>query len=303
MTRGAIYSAILHLSVFLLALFGLPSLLRDESLEVRAITVDVVTIDEETAAPKIDPEPAPAEPEPEPEPKQEAALPPPEPPQIEPPPAPEPPRVETPPPPPPEPLKQPEPTPEPELKPEPPPKPKKAEETPPEVTKPPQTTPILKPKLSVKEKKEEKKKVDFESVLRSVAETEQQRPTKKTGPEPEVQRPPPQTATAFSNKLTVSELDAIRHQIEQCWNVPVGARDVENLIVELSVDMNPDATVRQVRLIDNAGQYQSNAFFRAAADSAIRAMLNPRCSPLQLPLDKYDTWRTFTLNFNPKDMF
>jgi hypothetical protein len=140
-------------------------------------------------------------------------------------------------------------------------------------------------------------------VLRSVAESEPQRPTKETDPEPKPERPAPQTASAFSTRLTVSELDAIRHQIEQCWNVPVGARDAENLVVELNVDMNPDATVRQVRIVDRQGLYQSDAFYRAAADSAMRAVLNPRCSPLRLPLDKYETWRNFTLNFNPRDMF
>jgi hypothetical protein len=31
-------------------------------------------------------------------------------------------------------------------------------------------------------------------------------------------------------------------------------------------------------------------------------MLNPRCSPLRLPLDKFETWKTFTISFNPKDM-
>ena len=56
MGRAAFYSGLMHVGVFLLALVGLPSLFSDEPLVVRAITVEVVTIDETTAAPKIDPD-------------------------------------------------------------------------------------------------------------------------------------------------------------------------------------------------------------------------------------------------------
>jgi hypothetical protein len=43
-------------------------------------------------------------------------------------------------------------------------------------------------------------------------------------------------------------------------------------------------------------------YFQAAADSAHRALLNPRCQPLKLPPDKYDQWQTFTITFDPKDL-
>jgi hypothetical protein len=59
--------------------------------------------------------------------------------------------------------------------------------------------------------------------------------------------------------------------------------------------------VTNVRIVDQS-RYASDAFFRAAADSAKRALLNPRCSPLKLPADKYDQWKSITLSFNPKDV-
>jgi hypothetical protein len=31
-------------------------------------------------------------------------------------------------------------------------------------------------------------------------------------------------------------------------------------------------------------------------------LFNPHCSPLKLPPQKYDTWQTFTISFDPKDM-
>ena len=89
-------------------------------------------------------------------------------------------------------------------------------------------------------------------------------------------------------------------QIYQCWAVPAGARDATNLTPEFRVTMNPDATVQSVLLL-NSDRY-GDPFFRAAADSARRALLNPRCSPLKLPLDKFAQWQTFTITFDPKDV-
>ena len=100
--------------------------------------------------------------------------------------------------------------------------------------------------------------------------------------------------------MTASELDLVKQQIEQCWNVPLGARDAQDLTPEFRVTMNPDATVRTVELL-NSERY-GDPSFRAAADSARRAFFNPQCTPLKLPLDKYNEWQIFTITFDPKDI-
>jgi hypothetical protein len=101
--------------------------------------------------------------------------------------------------------------------------------------------------------------------------------------------------------MTVSEIDEVRRQIERCWNVPAGARDAGDHIVTIRVEMSPDATPRSA-IVLNETSTRGNAFHRAAAESALRAVLNPRCHPFRLPVDKYERWKTMTLVFNPKDM-
>ena len=39
-----------------------------------------------------------------------------------------------------------------------------------------------------------------------------------------------------------------------------------------------------------------------AAEAARRALLNPNCNKLRLPEDKYEQWKTFIIQFDPKDM-
>lgn len=105
---------------------------------------------------------------------------------------------------------------------------------------------------------------------------------------------------SLSDRLTISEEDALRRQIEQCWNPPIGARDAKNLVVEITIDVNPDRTVSNAEIVDK-GRYASDSFFRAAADAAKRAVLNPQCSPLMLPPDKYDQWKRIDFTFDPRD--
>lgn len=158
-----------------------------------------------------------------------------------------------------------------------------------------------------KDKKADKKKEaeaaapDFSSVLKNLAETKETPDGKGEMKLDEAVKPDGMQAP-LGQKLTISEEDALRQQLERCWNVPIGARDVENMVVDIRLSVNPDRTVRDARIVD-LGRYNSDSFFRAAADSAIRAVLNPLCSPLALPEGKFEQWQSIVVSFNPKEMF
>ncbi|WP_018700412.1 TonB C-terminal domain-containing protein [Amorphus coralli] len=98
--------------------------------------------------------------------------------------------------------------------------------------------------------------------------------------------------------MTMTELDALRAQIQRCWNPPIGAQGAEDLIVTVQMALNQNGTVSGSPTITNSS---SNPFFQAAADSARRAVL--RCQPYNLPLEKYDTWREVRVTFDPRDLF
>lgn len=101
--------------------------------------------------------------------------------------------------------------------------------------------------------------------------------------------------------MTMSEVDNLDRQISTCWNVPVGSLDAKNMSVELSVDVNPDRTVQNVAIVDK-DRYDRDRFFHSVADSVVRALHNPRCSPLELPAGKYDQWKHMTLNLDVGDL-
>jgi hypothetical protein len=45
----------------------------------------------------------------------------------------------------------------------------------------------------------------------------------------------------------------------------------------------------------------NDPFFRAVAESALRALRKPLCSPLKLPYSEYDEWKEIILTFNPRE--
>jgi hypothetical protein len=110
-----------------------------------------------------------------------------------------------------------------------------------------------------------------------------------------------QPRAPLSSQLSASEVDMIREQISRCWNIPAGARDAKDLVVELRVEVGPDGMVQQAAIVDQ-GRANADPFFRAAAESARRAFFNPLCRPLRLPPDKYDVWKDMVVDFSPKDL-
>jgi hypothetical protein len=106
---------------------------------------------------------------------------------------------------------------------------------------------------------------------------------------------------ALGDRLTISQEDALRRQIGGCWNMPVGARNAEDLIVEVLIEVNEDRTVRTAEIVDQ-NRLGSDSHFRAAAEAALRALRHPKCTPLDLPADQYEQWKIIRFNFDPRDM-
>ncbi|MHA1537204.1 MAG: hypothetical protein ACTSUD_06590 [Alphaproteobacteria bacterium] len=310
MRSGVAFSAVMHVALAILIVFGLPLAKKKLAPLAPPVAIEIINIAEKTNPPKGKKRAAKAKkPTPKPPRTRQAAAP------RKPEPKPKPPvkRAEKPPP-------KPKPIPKPVVKkaekPKPAPKkppqvaalPKpKAEKKPPPKPEPkpkaaqpaPQPRVKAKPAPKPKARPRPRKRMSLAQLLESANKL---KPRAKTGKReaPTARRGSPRHDA--SRKLSSSELDALKRQIVQCWYFPAGARDAKDLVVEISVVVNRDRTVRQARIVDVA-RMRRDPFYRSAAESARRAMLNPRCSPLKLPPEKYDLWRSMTLTFNPKEAF
>jgi hypothetical protein len=79
-----------------------------------------------------------------------------------------------------------------------------------------------------------------------------------------------------------------------------GWRQGSGRIVTLIVEMNQDGTPAKAEMKE-IGRYNNDPTYRAAADAAHRAIMNPRCHPWRFNSQTYSAWKTFTFNFDPRD--
>lgn len=103
----------------------------------------------------------------------------------------------------------------------------------------------------------------------------------------------------ISDKLSVSELDALRQQIQECWYIQQTLWEDHNLSVEATLDIGPDQKVKNITIAPpKIGT--NRAAFQAAADSVKQALFAPECTPLALPPEKYEQWKCARFIFSPK---
>lgn len=276
MKIALIVSALFHILVVIAGTVGLPFIAKPPRMPQQPIAVEIIDVSETTTTnkkPQLRPVPEPKE-EPKAAPKVAA-----------------PPKVETKAPPKVKPLEK-------------PPEKKKDTVKPKPKVPPPPSEKLEKPKPPEKPdpKKEEatEQEDEFLSVLKNLQDGET-----VAAEAPEDEKPTPQEMSPlakFSQRLSASEMDAIARalntQFASCWNLQAGARFAEDIVVTLKLIVNPDRTIRSARVADQ-WRYNQDSFYRAAADSALRALNHPNCEVLDLPPDKYELWKDLTFNFDP----
>lgn len=123
-------------------------------------------------------------------------------------------------------------------------------------------------------------------------------PVKKPAKKPMTKTPARGVAAGRDVAMSLSEIDALRARISQCWNPPTGGLGADALKVKLRLRLARDGMLASRPEVVNTG---ASPFFVAAADSAVRAVM--LCQPYQLPAAKYALWRDMILNFDPREMF
>ncbi len=215
-------------------------------------------------------------------------------------------------------VEEPEPDlPEPEVEEEPAPEPEPApvepepapvvEEAPEE--KEPEIKPEPKPEPP-KEKPKPQKTAELDlDALSQLIDKERENETAKrpseTASAPSETADQPRAAIGAGDRLTASDEAKMRAAVERCWNASaiIGAPEPEKLVVTIDIELNPDGTLAGSPKVVNQLQINlsGNRFWKVAEQSALRAVVG--CAPYDfLPQDRYDTWKEFTLNFDPSQM-
>ena len=196
-------------------------------------------------------------------------------------------------------------------------KPKPPKKAPPPKAKPKENTvakvqEALRQNKLAKEQKKQKKRQALTGVLQNLAKTEQasqQAEADKTKAKEQKRDETKANLNALAEQAAVnnqplrpepigqSELDRLRMHIAGCWQPPIGAAGADTLKVDIYVRLDKDGTVRFAEIQDKL-RYAVDKPYKVAADAALRAVLV--CSPLPLPIEKYDSWKEFIFGFDPR---
>ena len=136
---------------------------------------------------------------------------------------------------------------------------------------------------SIKEKPQEAEEVDREKILEDAVESTQ-------------------ALDVDARIMTASIEDFVRQKMRECWSIPSGAKDAEDLVVIMFVQLNPEGyLIGAPRIMNQPGLFQGgNEYFQIAAESAARAVR--RCEPYDLPKEHYNLWKELELKFDPREM-
>ncbi len=100
-------------------------------------------------------------------------------------------------------------------------------------------------------------------------------------------------------ELSVSEMDALRGQIQRCWQIVPGMADGADVRVQVTMRLNRSGEIDGQPSVQASGGSEQTR--RVLAGGARRAVL--RCAPYNLPAEKYETWADVIVNFDPSKMF
>ena len=105
--------------------------------------------------------------------------------------------------------------------------------------------------------------------------------------------------TTSGTKLSLSEMDALRGQIQNNWSIIPGMADATDVRIKVTMRLDQNGDIIGEPEVTATGG--SEAARRALAGGARRAIMKSR--PFKgLPPEKYDAWSEVVVNFDPSQM-
>lgn len=101
-----------------------------------------------------------------------------------------------------------------------------------------------------------------------------------------------------AEQISMSAIDALRRRLMQLWNPPAGAKNPEELVVSVHMQLNRDGTLAGPPRVLTSG---SSPLFLVARENAMRAVFMGQPYTMLSP-DKYDLWKDIEITFDPRDM-
>lgn len=106
-----------------------------------------------------------------------------------------------------------------------------------------------------------------------------------------------ETTNSTAQKLSQSEMDAMKGLIEQNWTIMPGQATTNDIVITIHFELDENGDlVGQPEIVKTSGG--DGGSLQALAGGAVRAVM--KSAPFdKLPKDRYDAWKAVTINFSP----
>jgi outer membrane biosynthesis protein TonB len=101
-----------------------------------------------------------------------------------------------------------------------------------------------------------------------------------------------------AEQLSQNELMAMRARLQQLWSPPAGAKDPQEMTLEVEIKLKPDGTLLGPPMVLTSG---NSPLFMAARDSAVRAVFRGQPYNMLRP-EHYEQWKDVVIVFDPQFM-
>ena len=99
--------------------------------------------------------------------------------------------------------------------------------------------------------------------------------------------------------LTGQQRGAIGDHVRECWTKDAGALDIDKQSVMLTVTTDATGVARRVEVAGSDSGRMGDPRFRAFAERAVRAIMDPHCANLPLPNNVLGKVNVLTFRFRP----
>jgi outer membrane biosynthesis protein TonB len=101
-----------------------------------------------------------------------------------------------------------------------------------------------------------------------------------------------------AGQLSQNEIMALRARLQELWNPPSGAKNPQELTLEVEIQLKPDGTLSAPPVVLTGG---NSPLFMAASDSARRAVIRGQPYTMLKP-EHYELWKDVVITFDPQFM-
>ena len=106
-------------------------------------------------------------------------------------------------------------------------------------------------------------------------------------------------STGNAAKVSQNELEALKARLIKLWNIPAGARNPDELRVEIRVRLGRDGRLSAPPMVLTSGHSPA---FQASREAAVRALFQGQPFDMLSPAT-YEEWKELDILFDPREMF